>query len=222
MVCCSLGQDTRCLCHFLLGRVSSSDLGVKGEGRQEKGLLPWCCLPLTPIWGQKGSVSPSLRPAQGLDTVWPLSPGPGSHLGLSPCNWCQGKRETAFEEAGLARWDRGTLEEQHPSGAAGVGRQTPSRAFPPAQVSPYSSQPTFHHFLLGTHQPAQHFLPVPESGWHRSKEEPGWEETDTCQEATVRPARRGWTPGESTYRATILIPHHPGEDNAAPRGELTC
>ena len=51
MICCFLAQDTRCLCHFFLGSVSSSDLRVKGEGRQEKGLLPSCSRPLTRVGG---------------------------------------------------------------------------------------------------------------------------------------------------------------------------
>ena len=42
------------------------------------------------------------------------------------------------------------------------------------------------------------------------------------------PARKGWTPGVSagagTHRAPpiLTLPGSPVEDNAAPRGELTC
>lgn len=53
-----------------------------------------------PHLGTEGLSVTRPEASPGLGTVWPLSPGPGSHLGLSPCNWCQGKRETGVQ----GRW----------------------------------------------------------------------------------------------------------------------
>lgn len=125
MICCFLAQDTRCLCHFFLGSVSSSDLRVKGEGRQEKGLLPSCSRPLTRVGGQKGSVSPSLKPAQGRAQCGLCPQGQGAIWGCPRATGARGRGRRAFRDAGLAGCGV-VLKEQSLLGAAGLeGRPQP-------------------------------------------------------------------------------------------------
>ena len=135
----------------LLGSVSSSDLRVKGEGRQGKGLLPSCSRPLTHLGGQKGSVSPSLKPAQGWAQCGLCPQGQGAIWGCPRATGARGRGRRAFRDAGLAGWG-GVLKEQSPLGAAGLeGRAQPSCC--PGESVKFS--PTCHHSLLGTHQPAR-------------------------------------------------------------------
>ena len=66
-----------------------------GQGGREIGKRPVTFVPFAPHphLGTEGLSVTQSEASPGLSTVWPLSPGPGSHLGLSPCSWCQGKRE---------------------------------------------------------------------------------------------------------------------------------
>lgn len=79
-------------------------LRFEGQGGREtgKGLLPSCSRPLTRIRGQNGSVSPSLKPAQGWAQCGLCPQGQGAIWGCPRATGARGRGRCAFRDAGLA------------------------------------------------------------------------------------------------------------------------
>lgn len=96
-------------------------LRFEGQGGRETGKRPVTFVQSAPHPHQGTERLSVTQPeaSPGLGTVWPLSPGPGSHLGLSPGNRCQGKREMCVQRC-WPGWVWGLLKKQLPSGAAGM------------------------------------------------------------------------------------------------------
>lgn len=227
MVCCFLAQDTRCLCHFSLGRVSSSDLGVAGEGRQENGLSP-CGVCPHPHMGTEGLSVTQPEASPGLGTVWPLSPGQGAIWGCPRATGARGRGRRASREAGLGGVGDGAGAQPSPErGAAGLGRQSTRQAFlpvPHAQVSLKSSQPTSCHFLLGTHQPAQNVQLVQEEWMAQEEGGAGPGGNRHLPREHCAPRRKGWSPGtvaQGTVAQGTVPPRRWPRGTQAHRGELT-
>lgn len=219
-LCCSLAQDIRCLCHFSLERISSSDLG--GQGGRETGKRPVTLLLSAPHpnVGTEGlSVTqPEASPRPG--TVWPLSLGQGAIWGCPRATGARGRGNWASRDAGLARLG-GVGGEQAPSGTVGIDppRSRPhNEAFPPA---PLPGEPKVLSLppVISRAHPTSPELPAgvrAAGGTGEGGARP--EEADTCPEATPSCARgvrlelRGTAAG-----STIPSACWPVEDAEAPR-----
>lgn len=153
MVCCSSAQDIRCLCHSSLERISSSDLGVKGGDRKKACHLGAVC-PSPPSGDRRAQCDPVCgRPKAGHSVAF--VPGPGSHLGLPSCNWCQGRRGMGVGAAGLAGLWGGTHGSRRAPLKNHEGRLFTSR--PPTRLSLLHPPPGKPQ-VLG--------LPAVTSSWH--------------------------------------------------------
>lgn len=172
-LCCSLAQDIRCLCHFSLERISSSDLG--GQGGRETGKRPVTLLLSAPHphVGTEGLSVTQPEASPRLGTVWPLSPGQGAIWGCPRATGARGRGSWASRDAGPAGpgWG-GVGGEQAPSGTVGIDppRSRPhNEAFPPAPLPgepKVLSLPPVISSWAHTNQPRTSCW-YQSSGWHR-------------------------------------------------------
>lgn len=186
--------------------------GSRGKGDRKKACHLGAVCPSPPSGDRRAQCDPACgRPKAGHSVAF--VPGPGSHLGLPSCNWCQGRRGMGVGDAGLAGL----------SGGGGMSKQKgpPQELWGRPSTSRCPTRPSLLHPLPG--KPKALSLPAvtssraytgqpgascwgQRSGQHRRNRPGGNRHLPRGHHAPSDEGLNFWNVSRSTYRSTTATP----------------